>query len=178
MSHGHGPEALERAIVLTFDNLGEASSLERGTWNPHTPLGEDPSVTVALPRLLDALDHSRLAATFFVEAVNCELNPEALAEIACSGHELGAHGWQHEEWASSMPPMSARCSRGPRAPSPRPAWMSMGFVLPAALSPRARPHSYANMALTGARRRERDRRRSAMGWRGCRSSGSSLTPTT
>jgi peptidoglycan/xylan/chitin deacetylase (PgdA/CDA1 family) len=98
MSESFGPDRPARAIVLTFDNLGEASSLERGTWNPHTPLGEDPSVTTALPRLLDALDDSRLTATFFVEAVNCELNPEAVAEIARRGHELGAHGWQHEEW--------------------------------------------------------------------------------
>ena len=98
MTDGHEPGGLERVIVLTFDNLGEASALERGTWNPRTPLGEDLSVTLALPRLLDALDHSGLTATFFVEAVNCELNPEAVAEIAERGHELGAHGWQHEQW--------------------------------------------------------------------------------
>ena len=45
MSHGYGPDGRERAIVLTFDNLGEASALQRGTWDPDTPLGEDPSVT-------------------------------------------------------------------------------------------------------------------------------------
>ena len=50
MSGGYGPDGSARAIVLTFDNLGEASALERGTWSPHTPLGEDPSVTAALPR--------------------------------------------------------------------------------------------------------------------------------
>ena len=99
MSDSYGPDGLARAIVLTCDNLGEASALERGTWSPGTPLGEDPSVTTALPRLLDALDSSHLTATFFVEGVNCELNPEAVAEIARRGHELGAHGWQHEEWS-------------------------------------------------------------------------------
>ena len=98
MSDGYGPNGLARAIVLTVDNLGEASALERGTWSARTPLGEDPSVTTALPRLLDALDDSSLNATFFVEGVNCELNPEALAEIAGRGHEIGAHGWQHEQW--------------------------------------------------------------------------------
>ena len=51
-----------RAIVLTFDNLGEATALQRGTWDPRTPLGSDPSVTRALPWLLDALDHSALPA--------------------------------------------------------------------------------------------------------------------
>jgi peptidoglycan/xylan/chitin deacetylase (PgdA/CDA1 family) len=95
----YGPDRRARAIVLTFDNLGEASALERGTWDAHTSLGEDPSVTRALPRLLDALDDSRLSATFFVEGVNAQLNPRALSEIAVRGHELGAHGWQHEQWS-------------------------------------------------------------------------------
>jgi peptidoglycan/xylan/chitin deacetylase (PgdA/CDA1 family) len=103
MTGGYGPQRLPRAIVLTFDNLGEASALQRGTWNPGTPLGEDPSVTRALPRLLDALDDSGLTASFFVEAVNCELNPEALRAIVSRGHELGAHGWQHEQWAQLEP---------------------------------------------------------------------------
>lgn len=88
------------AIVLTFDNLGEASALQRGTWDPQTPLGRDPSVTRALPWLLDALDDSGLRATFFVEAVNCELNPEALRAISARGHELGVHGWAHEVWGA------------------------------------------------------------------------------
>jgi peptidoglycan/xylan/chitin deacetylase (PgdA/CDA1 family) len=100
---GFGPDARPRAIVLTFDNLGEASALERGTWSPDTPLGEDASVTRALPRLLDALDESGLTATFFVEAINCELNPRALQLIAARGHELGVHGWRHEPWGELDP---------------------------------------------------------------------------
>ena len=56
-------------------------------------------MTEALPRLLDELDDRRLVATFFVEAINCELNPDAVAEIAARGHELGMHGWRHEAWA-------------------------------------------------------------------------------
>jgi peptidoglycan/xylan/chitin deacetylase (PgdA/CDA1 family) len=100
VSGDYGPDALARAIVLTFDNLGEASALQRGTWDGHTPLGSDPSVTRALPWLLDALDHSGLRATFFVEAINCELNPEALRAISARGHELGVHGWEHEEWGT------------------------------------------------------------------------------
>ncbi|HYZ80496.1 MAG TPA: polysaccharide deacetylase family protein [Solirubrobacteraceae bacterium] len=93
-----GTDSRARPIVLTFDNLGEASALQRGTWDPRTPLGSDPSVTLALPWLLDALDDSGLRATFFVEAINCELNPDALRSIAARGHELGVHGWEHEVW--------------------------------------------------------------------------------
>lgn len=99
MSAGYGPERLPRAIVLTFDNLGEAAALERGTWNSQMPVGRDPSVTEALPRLLDDLDHSGLTATFFVEALNIEHNPRAVHLIGARGHELGVHGWRHEQWA-------------------------------------------------------------------------------
>lgn len=98
MTVGEPPGRRPPTIVLTFDNLGEASALQRGTWDARTPLGADPSVTRALPWLLDALDVSGLTATFFVEAVNCELNPEALRTIAARGHELGVHGWEHEVW--------------------------------------------------------------------------------
>ena len=91
-----GPEQLPSALVLTFDNLGEASRLERG--QQPAPTLRDPSVTRALPWLLDELDRHRLTATFFVEAINCELYPAAVREIAERGHELGHHGWSHETW--------------------------------------------------------------------------------
>ena len=92
-----GPDELASALVLTFDNLGEASALERG--EQQVPTGRDPSVTRALPWLLDELDRHGLKATFFVEAINCELYPDAVAGIAARGHELGHHGWSHEPWA-------------------------------------------------------------------------------
>ena len=55
-------------------------------------------MTEALPWLLGVLDREGLSATFFVEAINCELYPDALRSIAARGHELGMHGWRHEEW--------------------------------------------------------------------------------
>ena len=88
---------------LTFDNLGEAAELERGTWPVGEPLGHHRSVTAVLPRLLDELDVHGRRATFFVEGINCELYPEALREIVARGHELGVHGWRHEPWAQLAP---------------------------------------------------------------------------
>jgi peptidoglycan/xylan/chitin deacetylase (PgdA/CDA1 family) len=93
-----GPEQLPSALVLTFDNLGEASEIERGTWPAGEALGSHPSVTDVLPRLLDTLDAHQLQATFFVEAINCDLYPDALREIVRRGHEVGHHGWRHEAW--------------------------------------------------------------------------------
>ena len=85
-------------IVLTIDNLGEAAEIEQGTWPDGAPRGRHPSVTQALPRLLDLLDALALRATFFVEAVNTRDYPAALLEIAARGHELGFHAWRHERW--------------------------------------------------------------------------------
>jgi peptidoglycan/xylan/chitin deacetylase (PgdA/CDA1 family) len=93
------PGGSEGRLALTFDNLGEASELERGTWPQDRPLGEHPSATVALPRLLDELDAQALTATFFLEAINCEIYPGAVLEIAARGHEIGHHGWRHEPWS-------------------------------------------------------------------------------
>lgn len=87
------------ALSLTFDNLGEATALERGEWPAGEPLGRHSSVTRALPRVLDLLQETGHRATFFVEGLNTDLYPEALAEIAERGHELAYHGWRHEHWA-------------------------------------------------------------------------------
>ena len=62
-----------------------------------------PSVTRALPRLLDLLDAIALRATFFVEAINTREYPAALLEIAARGHELGFHAWRHERWGELAP---------------------------------------------------------------------------
>jgi len=97
----YGPHPPINALVLTFDNLGEASALERGE-QPVAP-GRDPSVTRALPWLLDQLDRRGLIATFFVEAINCEMYPDAVQEIVAGGHELGHHGWSHETWRDLSP---------------------------------------------------------------------------
>ena len=90
-------------IVLTIDNLGEAAEIEQGTWPAGAPRGKHPSVTHALPRLLDLLDALALRATFFVEAVNTRDYPAALLEIAARGHELGFHAWRHERWGDLRP---------------------------------------------------------------------------
>jgi peptidoglycan/xylan/chitin deacetylase (PgdA/CDA1 family) len=77
------PGGARGALCLSFDNLGvdEASSAAR-----------------ALPGLLERLAEHDLAATFFVEGVNVELDPGALRAIGAAGHEVGYHAWRHETW--------------------------------------------------------------------------------
>jgi peptidoglycan/xylan/chitin deacetylase (PgdA/CDA1 family) len=138
-----GAEARARAIVLTFDNLGEASELERGRWDRRVPLGRHESVTVALPRLLDELDVRGLVGTFFDEALNCELYPNALREIVERGHELGVHGWCHEAWAQLSPERErALLLRARRA------FSSLGLATHGFRPPGGRPTVATRLALS------------------------------
>jgi peptidoglycan/xylan/chitin deacetylase (PgdA/CDA1 family) len=112
---GWGSGGSRAAVSVTFDNLGEAADLERGSWPEDEPLGRHYSVRLTLPRILDTLGELALRATFFVEGINAELYPEALLEIVNSGHELGYHGWSHEYWPDLSPSSEARAlERGVR----------------------------------------------------------------
>jgi peptidoglycan/xylan/chitin deacetylase (PgdA/CDA1 family) len=93
---------LSRAVLVTFDNLGEAADLERDV-PPPAPVGEHPSVTTALPALLALLRTLGLLATFFVEGINATLYPDAVRSIAAHGHEVGLHAWRHERWSQLEP---------------------------------------------------------------------------
>jgi peptidoglycan/xylan/chitin deacetylase (PgdA/CDA1 family) len=103
-------------LVLTFDNLGEAADIERGLWPSGHATGAHGSVAQALPRLLELLAEHGLTATFFVEAINTRMYPDALRAIVAGGHEIGHHGWRHETWSSLGPEREAELlGRGMRA---------------------------------------------------------------
>ncbi len=93
-----GPDGCAAVVSVTFDNLGEAVELERGTGSEDVPLGQHFSVIRVLPAILKMLDELSLSATFFVEGLNVEFYPLALRNIVHAGHEIGYHAWRHEEW--------------------------------------------------------------------------------
>ncbi len=93
------PGGARGALCLSFDNLGEAAAIELGAIAADDPsVGEHPTVTQALPSLLEMLGEHELVATFFVEGLNAELYPDALKTIAARGHEVAYHAWRHEQW--------------------------------------------------------------------------------
>ncbi|NLZ66681.1 MAG: polysaccharide deacetylase [Clostridiaceae bacterium] len=56
-------------------------------------------MTFGLPKILDALDDRGVKATFFVLAAVADRYPEVVKEIALRGHEIGCHGYYHENLA-------------------------------------------------------------------------------
>ena len=54
-------------------------------------------------RLLDVFERRGLTTTVFVEGRHGEERPEQVAEIARRGHEVGMHGWAHEQWDALDP---------------------------------------------------------------------------
>lgn len=49
-----------------------------------------------VPRILDVLARHEVRASFFVPAIAGLVDPEALGPILSAGHEIGVHGWIHE----------------------------------------------------------------------------------
>jgi peptidoglycan/xylan/chitin deacetylase (PgdA/CDA1 family) len=50
------------------------------------------------PEILKLCADLGVQATFFLEGHNGDDNPSLVREVVDAGHELGMHGWAHEDW--------------------------------------------------------------------------------
>ncbi len=109
---GPWPDGCRGALALTFD-CDVSYAYTRSPKSPNPPptgaalIDKEPrslanlsrglyGLHVGLPRILEFLDERRLRATFFVPSANVERYPDAFAQVRDQGHEIGAHGHQHE----------------------------------------------------------------------------------
>lgn len=88
---------------FTFDNMAEAADIGAGRLEGPLPAGEERSLAVGYPALFALLERTGVRATFFVEGWNGVHHPAAVREIVERGHELGMHGWAHEQWDALAP---------------------------------------------------------------------------
>jgi peptidoglycan/xylan/chitin deacetylase (PgdA/CDA1 family) len=83
-------------VCLTFDNMGNA--VQVGWRQQAGPIVDDPVQILGYPRVLALLEELNLRASFFIEGWNALHHGELIRDIARRGHEIGLHGWLHEEF--------------------------------------------------------------------------------
>lgn len=83
-------------VCLTFDF--DAVSLWIGPFGATSPsmISRGEFCAVGARRLLALLDREAIPATFFVTGHTADTYPEIVREIAAAGHEIGHHGYLHE----------------------------------------------------------------------------------
>jgi peptidoglycan-N-acetylglucosamine deacetylase len=91
------------AACFSFDNMGEAADVGAGKLAGPLAPGADVSLATGYPSIFSLLDRTGVRATFFVEGWNGVHHPETVREIVERGHELGMHGWLHEDWGALTP---------------------------------------------------------------------------
>ena len=94
------PDKKRIAVMMAFDldaetmwtthgdgSTAHMTNLSRGAYG----------LKQGVPRILDMLDSHQVKATFFIPGVVAEHYPEVVKEIARRGHDIGFHGYLHEE---------------------------------------------------------------------------------
>ncbi len=85
-------------VALTFDHDSLSDSIRRGD-SPvkfsHAEFGH----RVGVPRILELLAREGIPSTWFVPGNTLELFPGDTEAILAGGHELGSHGWFHEDFS-------------------------------------------------------------------------------
>ena len=92
------PNGARVAVALSFDVDNATHSLARGLLGANElSVGEYGAID-GLPRILRLLDKYGVPASFFIPAVSDLLHPQMVRDILASGrHEIGVHGWIHED---------------------------------------------------------------------------------
>jgi peptidoglycan-N-acetylglucosamine deacetylase len=92
------PDLPRLTVALTFDHDALSDSIRRGDGPVKLSHGEF-GPRVGAPRLLHLLAREGIASTWFVPGHTLVSFPESTRAIVDGGHEIGTHGWFHEDLA-------------------------------------------------------------------------------
>ncbi len=85
-------------VALTFDHDSLSDGIRRGD-SPikmsHAEFGHN----VGVPRILELLERERVPSSWFIPGATLELYPGDTEAILAGGHEVGCHGWFHEDYS-------------------------------------------------------------------------------
>ncbi len=83
------------SVCLTFDF--DATSVWIASTDNLAMISRGEFGAVAIPRILALLERQRAQATFFVPGHTAIAYPDCVRAIVAAGHEIGHHGWVHED---------------------------------------------------------------------------------
>lgn len=89
-------------VALTFDHDAIASEVDRGDGPAAVSRGEF-GPRVGVPRVLALLEREAIPSTWFVPGHTIATFPDSVASVVAAGHEIGCHGWTHEDLATLSP---------------------------------------------------------------------------
>lgn len=85
-------------VALTFDHDSISDGVRRG--DPPVKMSHaEFGVRVGAPRILELLADRGIVSTWFVPGHTLETFPDSTSAILGGGHEIGCHGWFHEDFA-------------------------------------------------------------------------------
>ncbi len=84
------------AVALSFDADHETFEMGLGGQAMGRLAWGEFGRRVGVPRILALLKRHDVPATFFIPAVSALIDPDEPRRIAADGHEIGVHGWIHE----------------------------------------------------------------------------------
>jgi peptidoglycan-N-acetylglucosamine deacetylase len=84
------------AVALSFDADHETFEMGMGGQAMGRLAWGEFGRRVGVPRILALLERHGVPASFFVPAVSALIDPDEPRRIAAGGHEIGIHGWIHE----------------------------------------------------------------------------------
>ena len=93
------PDLPRLTVALTFDHDSISDGVRRGD-SPVKLSHAEFGVRVGAPRILELLAAREIPSTWFVPGHTLETFPESTAAILAGGHEIGCHGWFHEDAAA------------------------------------------------------------------------------
>ena len=86
-------------VALSFDHDSLSDGIRRGD-SPikmsHAEFGHN----VGVPRILELLEREAITSTWFIPGATLELYPGDTEAILAGGHEVGCHGWFHEDYSA------------------------------------------------------------------------------
>lgn len=92
----HWPDGRRFAFALSFDCDHESFELGAGGKAIGRLAWGEYGRRVAVPRILELLRRHDVPATFFMPGLCALIDPDEPRRIADAGHEIGMHGWNHE----------------------------------------------------------------------------------